>query len=57
MLETGIVVLVVERSKRKNGSKRSQGNMEEIEDVSHPKTMPLKFLTYVIEKFIIFSNY
>ena len=31
---------MVERSKRKNGSKRSQGN-DEMEDVSHCKTMPL----------------
>ena len=37
--ETGRVVLGVERSKRKYGSKRSQGN--KMEDVSHRKTMPL----------------
>ena len=39
--ETDRVVLVVERSKRKNGSKRFQGKNEMMEDVSHPKTMPL----------------
>ena len=43
LLWTGRMVLVVwmvERSKRENGSKRSQGN-DEMEDVSHCKTMPL----------------
>ena len=39
--ETGRAVLVVERSKSKNGSKRSQGNTIE-EDVNHPKTMKLR---------------
>ena len=37
VLKLVLVVCVVERSKKKNGSKRSQ----EMEDVSHRKTMPL----------------
>ena len=38
--ETGWVVWVVERLKRKNGSKRSQ-EMMMMMDVSHRKNMPL----------------